>query len=52
MRIHYNTKALKVLSDKDLRKIYNSRTTPTLEQVMIFLGRKVEDEPKPKKKGK
>lgn len=39
MGISYNKEALNKLSDTELKRIYNTKTTPTLRQVAKVIGR-------------
>lgn len=39
MGISYNKGALNKLSDTELKRIYNTKTTPTLRQVAKVIGR-------------
>ena len=39
MDISYNKEALSKLSDTELKRIYNTKTTPTLRQVAKVIGR-------------
>lgn len=51
MRINWTLDALGKLSYEELEKIYNEKTTPTLEMVLKKTGKK-KPKSKPKKKEK
>ena len=48
MRVNYNLDALGKLTYEELEKIYNDKTTPTLEMVLKKVGKK-KPKAKPKK---